>query len=402
MKRTHLASLGLLISGILIATLLESLKPGSFISYSFLFAAIILSLAILFRKSRIGYSLFLIGIIEILLTLSIKGLARAFPQSKIASLQSYLMPHGEKEKSKTEFSILTGRRLLPSDGDHDAFGFRRVPDRSNNYSSQIAIYGGSTTYDVLVDSKDSWPNQLQILLNDSGLSGVAVRNLGMPGASTSEAIVFQGFYDYDQLKGIYPVCSIHYHGWNDLRNNYVPNLDPAYADWHLLNQANRGRMGSKYSSIIALASATVPRIFTGNTIPNESPALNPSAQQKLDKNLVRIVQRNVRTIVALSGKNGGKTLFIPQILNPAKLTEQSRYGWLPNVDDNRVMPLLAELNNIVRITATEMGAIFAEDIHQSKFANDDFGDNGHFNSKGSQKFAGLVYPYLLKCMQGAK
>jgi len=400
MKRTHLASLGLLISGILIATLLESLRPGNFISYSFLLAVIILSLAILFGKTRIGYVFFLVGIIEILLTLSIMSLARAFPQSKMALLKSYLLPHG-KTKIKTEFSILTGRRLLSSDDDHDAFGFRRVPDRSNNYSSQIAIYGGSTTYDVLVDSKDSWPNQLQILLNNSGRSDVAIRNLGLPGASTSEAIVFQSFYDYDQLKDLYPVCSIHYHGWNDLRNNYVPNLDPAYADWHLLSQVNRG-MGSKYSSIIALTSAMVPRIFTGNTIPKPSPALNPSAKQKLDKNLEKIIRRNIKTIVAISSKNGGKALFIPQILNPAKFTEQSRYGWLPNVDDNRVMPLLAELNKIVRTTATEMGAIYAVNVNQSKFTNDDFVDNGHFNSAGSKKFAVLVYPYLSICMQNVK
>ena len=35
-----------------------------------------------------------------------------------------------------------------------------------------------------------------------------------------------------------PRCALYYVGWNDLRNAHIPNLDPAYADFHLPSQVD--------------------------------------------------------------------------------------------------------------------------------------------------------------------
>src|SRR5262249_44739814 len=94
----------------------------------------------------------------------------------------------------------------------------------------IATVGGSSTYGAFVANDDTYPDALERILGD----GYAVLNHGVPGYSTAEHLIQTLFY-LDSY-GVKPQCAIYYVGWNDIRNAHVPNLDPGYADFHLLSQ----------------------------------------------------------------------------------------------------------------------------------------------------------------------
>ena len=216
--------------------------------------------------------------------------------------------------------------------------------------------------------------------------------------TTSEAISFASFYDYHISKSRYPTCSIHYHGWNDLRNNYVPNLNPAFSNWHILNQTNRGPIfGSTYSSLVAFSQYIASISIKYNKIPYEKNAIVENPPQNLDPSLKKIILLNLNTIKALSNKEGGKLLLVPQILNPDGFPNSSRYGWLPNVNDDKVLELIGEQNILIKNYAKKTNTLFSEKIKQDLFESKDFHDNGHFNKYGAIKFAKLILPYVLEC-----
>ena len=97
----------------------------------------------------------------------------------------------------------------------------------------VAIYGGSTTYDIGVGEGDTWGDRLADTL---GAARYAVVNNGVPGYTTVEHVIQTSFYQ-DKF-GQKPHCAVYYVGWNDLRNAHIPHLDPAYADFHLPSQVD--------------------------------------------------------------------------------------------------------------------------------------------------------------------
>ncbi len=51
--------------------------------------------------------------------------------------------------------------------------------------------------------------------------------------------------------------------------------------------------------------------------------------------------------------------------------------------------------------AIKNDSFFSTNIDQKDFNNDDFVDIGHFSPKGAKKFAKLIYPEVLKCLNSS-
>src|SRR5262249_12540205 len=93
----------------------------------------------------------------------------------------------------------------------------------------IAVFGGSTTYDLAVSDGETWPDELERRLPDT-----AVINHGVPGYSTVENLVQTAFYA--DAFGRSPDCALYYVGWNDLSSAGLDHLDNAYANGRLRSQ----------------------------------------------------------------------------------------------------------------------------------------------------------------------
>ena len=378
-----------------------------FQSWSFLFGAGCIAASCVPKNKNTRTIIRTIGATEVILTISITQLAKTSDQFKAikgiqldhASLFSSAN-HDNQLLKRSSFSPLMGRALIPNQFGHTKEGFRDAPSKPSKYDSIINIYGGSTTYDVSVSPEESWPNQLQKNLIAAGYSTLKVRNLGIPGGTTSEAIIYSSLYDIDnQIK---PKCSIHFHGWNDLRNNYVPSLENSYI-WHLRSMTESGSVGSKVSTIHGIINLLASKIWVTGQLSHlnqqKVPPIIDNAPQDLDPRLKLIYTQNLDTLISLGKRHGGQVVIAPQILNPEELDKPGRYGWLPNVDDRSVIKLLTKLNQTAQLRAVKSNSLFANQIKQGNFGPNDFTDNGHFSKEGSKKFANLLTPSVIKCLK---
>jgi hypothetical protein len=281
---------------------------------------------------------------------------------------------------------------------HNSLGLRGSEIDVTTDTRLINIYGGSTTYDTGVQNGATWPENLQTLLGDK----YKIANFGVPGYSTVEHIIQTAFYS--DILGKVPNCSIYYIGWNDIRNAYLPDLDHAYADFHLLDQVDnldvRASKTLSFSPLLAVYSGYMSSVF--DTIPYATECRQPSwtgrcpsFHEKIefgygaDPKLEDLYRRNIKTIIAINRMRGTKSVFIGQLLNRFKLTEAKISGWLPFVKDVDVWPLQRSFNNILKTTAVNNGASYIE-LSIDQFNDADFVDGGHFSVRGSEKFSRLI------------
>ena len=267
---------------------------------------------------------------------------------------------------------------------HDRNGRRKVIPQGNG--PRIAVIGGSSTYDLGVRAGRTWPDHLQRLIPEA-----RILNYGVPGYSTSEHIIQTAYY----LAPAGIDCAVYYIGWNDIRNSFLPTLDPAYADYHLLGHVDfmRIRSVTGVSSIYNfLANSRLVRRFT-SFIPVPADYRGWKPKSGIDRRLERIYRRNLHTLKVLNDSQGRKTVFIPQILNYARLTAPTRYGWFPLVADRDVPPINEHFNRVLKEEAARLGVSYV-DITSAMFEDADFVDNGHFSERGAEKFARLVAPAI--------
>ena len=271
---------------------------------------------------------------------------------------------------------------------HDGKGHRRIMPQGNPQGKRIALIGGSSTYDLGNAAGKTWPDDLQKIIPHANLI-----NSGVPGYSTSEHIIQTAYYLAPERVD----CAVYYIGWNDIRNSFIPTLDPAYADFHLLGHVDfmRIRSVTGVSSIVNfLANARMVRKLTSYA-PPPADYRGWKPMKGIDKRLERIYRRNLRTIKAINDQQGRKTIFIPQIMNYARLTGAGRYGWFPLVRDRDIPAINDHFNAVLKQEAARMGAPFIG-ISPRDFNDGDFVDVGHFNARGAEKFARLAAPAIRK------
>lgn len=275
---------------------------------------------------------------------------------------------------------------------HSSEGTRgRDPSPADLASHRIvATFGGSATYDIGNGEGDTWPDRLAEAVKDDRL---LVVNHGVPGYTTAEHVVQTAYYA-DKF-GRTPRCAVYFVGWNDLRNAHIPNLDPGYADFHLPSQVDSlqvRRIGGSTVTISPLL--TVLGRLVGNEVDTVRYAKDPYALPPAsgpDPALAAIFERNIRTISSINRERGTATIWVGQVVNPARLKGDGLYGWLPRVRDRDVWPMLRQLNAALARAAQDLGDTYVA-IPLDAFGPADFVDQGHFSAPGARRFADLLAP----------
>jgi lysophospholipase L1-like esterase len=282
-------------------------------------------------------------------------------------------------------------RLHPFAISHDSNGIRG-PERTSTELKQqvvIATVGSSTTYDVAVPNGQTWSDDLEQQLG----RGYAVINHGVPGYTSVENLLQTLFYL--DTYGVRPHCAV-YLGWNDIRNAHLPNLDPAYANFHLLSQLDIMNVRKKplevsFSPLARIMNRSLQAAF--DPVPLAPNFLNDPPVPGTDARLEQIFRRNLEAIAAINRERQIISIFVGQVWDRSKLQSKERYGFFPLVRDVDVWPLQDHFNAIVKATADSIGVPnFIPPI--GEFQDDDFADRDHFSAKGSAKFALMITPIV--------
>jgi lysophospholipase L1-like esterase len=282
-------------------------------------------------------------------------------------------------------------RLHPFAISHDSNGIRG-PERTSTELKQqvvIATVGSSTTYDVAVPNGQTWSDDLEQQLG----RGYALINHGVPGYTSVENLLQTLFYL--DTYGVRPHCAV-YLGWNDIRNAHLPNLDPAYANFHLLSQLDIMNVRKKplevsFSPLARIMNRSLQAAF--DPVPLAPNFLNDPPVPGTDARLEQIFRRNLEAIAAINRERQIISIFVGQVWDRSKLQSKERYGFFPLVRDVDVWPLQDHFNAIVKATADSIGVPnFIPPI--GEFQDDDFADRDHFSAKGSAKFALMITPIV--------
>jgi hypothetical protein len=282
-------------------------------------------------------------------------------------------------------------RLHPFPISHDSNGIRGPERTSTELKHQVVVatVGSSTTYDPAVPNGQTWSDDLEQQLG----RGYAVINHGVPNYSTVENLLQTLFYL--DTYGVRPHCAV-YFGWNDILNAHLPNLDPAYANFHLLATIDSMNVRKKslevsFSPLARIMNRSLQAVF--DTVPSAPNFLNDPPVPGTDVRLEQIFRRNLEAIAAINRERQIITIFVGQVLNRAQLQSKERYGLMPLVRDVDVWPLQDHFNSIVKATADSIGVSnFIPSIDE--FQDDDFVGNAHFSAKGAAKFALMITPIV--------
>ena len=255
----------------------------------------------------------------------------------------------------------------------------------------VAVFGGSTTYDIGVSDNDTWSVQLEERL---GENSYVVINHGVLGYSTVENLIQTAFYQ-DKF-GVEPNCAIYYVGWNDLRSAHFSGRDPGYARYHLPSQIDSlevRRIGVGYvsTSPVFTIFARLVSLWADTARPPEIP--NGEPQSGNDPALEALFVRNVRAISAINRDRGIRTIWVGQALNIHALADDEVDGWLPMLRDRDVWPMQQRFNELLHAAASKVGDRYIY-VPVEDFSAEDFRDRGHFAASGSAKFAYYLVPVV--------
>jgi len=274
---------------------------------------------------------------------------------------------------------LQGKELVFS---HNSLGIRGKELTADDLAKPlIFVYGGSTTYDVGVTQGDTWVERLQADLDNK----YTVLNFGIVAHGTTEHLLQTAFYENVAEKR--PVCALYYVGWNDIINAHIENLDPAYADYHLLTTPVRkpDLYLAKYSPLFFLLNEVGKTRF--DTVPKHQEIFGKPPLVGSDKRLEAIFIEHIKTIAAINASRGIKTIFVGQIVN--KKWPQGPNVWAPLVKRGDFPPLVERIDTVMKETAASIPAKYI-DAGITNFGDGDFLDLGHFTPQGTKKFAGLI------------
>jgi lysophospholipase L1-like esterase len=316
---------------------------------------------------------------------------------KVGLLDQTVFPlDGEAEHRFRWHPLLQGVPI-PSDANdihHNALGQRgrERTTQSLEGKTTIALFGGSTTYDVASGEGETWGDRLEEML---GPDRIAVINHGMLGYSTAEHVIQTAFYE--RTHGVPPRCAIYYIGWNDLRNSHIRNLDPGYADFHLPGQIDNleaRRLRQSYVSFSPLLM--LARYLLVRGVDTARPIDRPPGQTDAapDTRMEAIFRRNVRTISAINRQRGIKTLWVGQVMDHRRLLAGEPWAWVSFLHPQDISPLILRLNGLLKREAEALGDVYVDVVLQD-FTSDDFVDHGHFTPAGSLKFATRLAPAVV-------
>jgi lysophospholipase L1-like esterase len=286
-------------------------------------------------------------------------------------------------------------QLAPNPG-YSSNGFEHTPKatravadapRMSRAPVDVALIGGSSTYDIDLQQGQTWPDLLQQRLPD-----YRFWNMGVPSYTTVGHIVQTAWY----LPEINAKCAVYYIGWNDVRNTHLPDLDPAYADYHLLDLANHGFDISDrgVTAAMRLATLLVRKVGPYPSAPHHFSHVSPF--DGADPDIERIYRRNIETLIGINRQRGVKVAFIGQLLNNRLLDGQApgqRAFGAPGVEDRNIPAAMKRLNSVLAETARTAGVPYLVPS-QDWLASQDYTDFGHFTASGAEKFSDSVAGFI--------
>lgn len=382
----------------------SSLSMGTQRFYFFSYIAVFLLLGAVLSKFRVlSYALLCWCLVELSLAF---GNAALYPRNAVFKASAddtafiyhpllqlvprpnyeytiHLNLRGVEEKAKAAGVDIAALQGQPVTFVHNSLGLRGKEVTPDDLRKPlIFVYGGSTTYDASVTQGQTWAEQLQSDLDNK----YTVLNFGVVAHSTEEHVIETAFYQ--DIVHKQPVCSIYYEGWNDVINAHIDNLDPAYANYHVLTTAIRQPNLSlaKYSPLFLFANDMFKDRF--DTVPKVPKILGrtpPVAGN--DARLEDIYRQNVKTLAAINQARGTKAIFIGQMIN--KDWPQGPNIWAPLVKKGTFPPLIERFNSVLKETAVSASAKYI-DPGAANFGHGDFVDYAHFTASGAKKFATLI------------
>jgi len=364
----------------------DGLKAGTQRATYFLYLlALVLGAMVLLRRTRLAMALLALAALETGLGIS----TRLLPENTSDPVRFAWHP-------LLQVVPLPSLSLVTSNGvrlHHTARGTRGRDPTAQEVRERaiVAVFGGSSTYDVALSEGETWADRLEQALGGRFL----VINHGVPGYSTVEHLAQTAFY---QDKYGQPRCAIYYVGWNDIRNAHFKDLDPAYADFHLPSQVDSlrvRRIGGGNITVSPLLTELARLLSAAVDTVQYAPNLSGTIQPGSDPVLEADFQRNVRAISAINRERGVRSLWVGQLLNRARLQGNDQYGWLPYVLDKDVWPLQQRFNDILARTAEGLNDPLIRAPIEA-FGAADFVDQGHFSAAGAAKFAGYVAPVVAR------
>lgn len=259
-----------------------------------------------------------------------------------------------------------------------------------NSLRHIAVFGGSTTYDVRKIDKDTWVSKL-----DKSFDNYTISNNGVPGYSSSEHVIQTIFY-VDRA-GNRPQCAVYHLGPNDIRNLGIKNLDSAYANFHRLSQYGNLKIRKKSqtpSPILNLAFS----YFTKKDLPFPEIRRSTESYEKRKYVLFSIVKKNIETIVAQNKAREIKTMLLGHVFNLDELNRtDAPLKWMPFLSRDSIWPLQKEFNLFLQDVASELDvSVFIPDIKLFNVSDFVPKDYSHFSPSGAEKFAKILRPEMEK------
>lgn len=253
--------------------------------------------------------------------------------------------------------------------------------------TNVALVGGSSTYDIDVSQGDTWPDRLQEMLPQ-----YRFWNFGVPSYTTAAHVVQTAWY----LPEVHAKCAIYYIGWNDIRNSNLPNLDPAFANYHLLDlgQYARNLTDNGPTATWRLFSLVVWSLRPQPGVPAYYRTVTP--RTGLDKKLAAYYRQNAETIVGINRQRGVKVGFIGQLLNYPLLMKQppgQRAFAAPGVEDRNIPEAMEQMNQALADEAAKLGVPYLAP-RQDWLEKEDYTDFGHFTASGAKKFAKRVSDFI--------
>jgi lysophospholipase L1-like esterase len=267
---------------------------------------------------------------------------------------------------------------------HNTKGFRGEEwEVKSNDRVRIAAIGGSTTYGVGVNDWETWPYYLDSLLGDKA----EVLNLGIPGHSTVEHIIFTAL----QLREIDPDVVIIHAGLNDLRNGHAPQLTLDYSNFHAPSlKSSLGLCPEEQLPRIAILRLVVRLMQTLHWYPDCNVAAEVMAGTVVstpDERILNYYSHNLNTLVDLLHARQTKVVLVPQVLAKDAFQEGNYRWWAPFVADEAIFPFQRALNSVMKSVADKRCCGYPEVLDTIVWETTVFADPSHLNAQGNLEFA---------------
>ena len=262
---------------------------------------------------------------------------------------------------------------------------------------RIITIGGSTTFGWLIkDYKQTWPSQLEEILNKKFNGKVEVINAGLPGGMSSESLV--AFIMKD--KYLEPDVVIFHNGGNDLAPMLYDKYYPDYRYHRAIVGADKLRPGEKKiitkSNFVKLLYAFWFKDFTPSSVrsdPEQKVEL-AEAIRNVKKHSPVGFERNMTTLIQESKSVGADVVLFPFYLASDKVykvvPEPMRYA-------QKLHPAMAmaitKNKEVLKALAKKYNLPYHE-MKQDSIPLEDLFDHCHMKPEGDRMKAEFIAQYV--------